>query len=152
MDEFKGYSGGTPPPFGGSPDRGRQESGFTMQPNGLKARNLEMLDACKMYWMNYAQFEGRSRRAEYWWAALMVFVIGIVCGAVAETLASLAGLAMLIPNLAVGVRRLHDIGKSGWNLLLGLIPIVGMIILIVWFCREGTIGPNEYGNDVKYVQ
>ena len=152
MEEFKGNSTGTPPPYGGSPDGSKRESGYIIQPNGLKARQLEMLDACKMFWMNYAQFSGRSRRAEYWWAALMLFIISAACGIVSEALASLASLAMLIPSLAVGIRRLHDIGKSGWYLLLALIPVVGTIILIVWFCKEGTIGPNEYGNDVKYIQ
>lgn len=58
-------------------------------------------------------------------------------------------LAALIPNLAVSVRRLHDTNKSGWMLLIGLIPIIGSIILIVFFCTEGTQGPNQYGADPK---
>ena len=54
-------------------------------------------------------------------------------------------LAMIVPSLAVGVRRLHDIGKSGWNYFIGLIPLVGMIILIFWFCQDSEVGKNEWG-------
>ncbi len=59
------------------------------------------------------------------------------------------GLAVLIPSLAVGVRRMHDQDKSGWFILLGLIPFVGPLILLVFFCLEGTNGPNQYGPDPK---
>lgn len=110
-------------------------------------RNLDMMEACKMYWQKYVDFEGRSRRAEYWWAALMVFVLSLI-----PYINILVGLATIIPSIAVGVRRLHDINKSGWYMLLCLIPIVGPIILIIWFCQEGTIGPNQYGEDPKYIR
>ena len=106
-----------------------------------------MMEACKMYWQKYVDFEGRSRRAEYWWAALMVFVLSLI-----PYINILVGLATIIPSIAVGVRRLHDINKSGWFMLLNLIPIVGQIILIIWFCQEGTIGPNQYGEDPKYIR
>ncbi|MDD6622695.1 MAG: DUF805 domain-containing protein [Bacteroidales bacterium] len=109
-------------------------------------RKLEFMEACKMYWKRYAEFEGRSRRSEYWWAYLMTFILGIIPG-----VNYIAWLACIIPSLAIGVRRLHDIGKSGWNLLLGLIPLAGAIILIIWFCQDGQVGPNEYGEDPKYV-
>ena len=99
-----------------------------------------------MFWKRYAEFEGRSRRSEYWWAYLMTFLLGCIPG-----LNYISGLACLIPSLAIGARRLHDIGKSGWNLLIGLIPIVGWIILIIWFCQDGQVGPNEYGEDPKYI-
>lgn len=127
-----------------------QNQGYTIGPNGLKVKNIEMLEACKMFWQNYANFEGRSRRAEYWWAYLMVFVIGCVVGWI-PVIGWLASLACIIPNLAVGARRLHDINKSGWFLLLNLIPLAGTILLIIWFCKEGDIGPNQYGNDPKHI-
>ena len=76
----------------------------------------------------------------------MTFLLGCIPG-----LNYIAFLACLIPSLAIGARRLHDIGKSGWNLLLGLIPLVGCIILIIWFCQDGQVGPNEYGEDPKYI-
>ena len=58
-------------------------------------------------------------------------------------------LAIIIPGLAVGVRRLHDIGKSGWNCLIGLIPFFGWIILLVWFCKDSQAGKNKWGSNPK---
>ena len=101
----------------------QQKQAYYTAPNGMKVRNLEMLEACKMFWTKYAVFEGRSRRAEFWWAYLMVFVINLLLG-----WTYIASLACLIPMIALSVRRLHDIGKSGWYYLLILIPIVGAIV------------------------
>jgi len=107
----------------------------------------------------YADFTGRARRKEYWMFVLLVlvvsFVIGMVEGVLGLTgtvamygpLSLLFGLAILVPSIAVGVRRLHDTGRSGWWMLVGLIPIIGSIVLIVFFVLEGTRGPNEYGPD-----
>lgn len=109
----------------------------------------------------YAVFSGRSRRSEYWFFVLFYFLICIaltivdmVAGTMSESgeiglFSSLFALAMLIPSIAVGVRRLHDIGKSGWWLLLGFIPLVGAIILIVWACRDSQPGTNAYGPNPK---
>ncbi len=99
----------------------------------------------------YAKFDGRAGRPEFWWYTLAGFIISIVLNMVSQVsdiliiLPLVYGLAVLIPGLAVGVRRLHDTGKSGWFLLIGLIPCVGIIILIVFFATEGTRGPNQYG-------
>lgn len=99
----------------------------------------------------YAQFEGRAGRAEFWWfvlANLLVQVVLNILMGIADIffiLALLYGLAVLIPSLAVAIRRLHDTGKSGWFLLIGLIPIVGFILLIVFYATEGDAGANEYG-------
>ena len=68
-------------------------------------------------------------------------------GAAVSPLNSLANLALLLPNLAVGARRLHDTDRSGWFLLLVFIPLIGIIILIVWWCQRGTAGPNRFGPD-----
>jgi uncharacterized membrane protein YhaH (DUF805 family) len=108
---------------------------------------------------NYAKFDGRARRKEYW----MFFLFNLIFAIVATVLDNLLGLAIkdvgygpfyilyalatLIPGIAVGVRRLHDTGKSGWYLLLGLIPCVGGIILLVFFVTAGDVGENEYGPD-----
>ena len=108
-------------------------------------RNMDMMEACKLFWTKYATFEGRARRAEFWWSYLMVFVINCLLG-----WTFIIPLACVIPMIAISVRRLHDIGKSGWYYLLCLIPIVGTILLIIWFCQEGNIGRNEYGEDPKY--
>lgn len=107
----------------------------------------------------YADFTGRARRKEYWMFTLLVIAASVVIGMV-EGILGLSGtlamygplsllfmLAILIPSIAVGVRRLHDTNRSGWWMLIGLIPIVGSIVLLVFFVLEGTRGPNAYGPD-----
>lgn len=109
----------------------------------------------------YAVFAGRSRRSEYWYFVLFYVLICIVLAIVdgmTGTLSPVTGIgllgalfaiAMIIPSITVGVRRLHDIGKSGWWLLIGFIPVLGVILLIVWACRDSQPGPNEYGPNPK---
>ncbi len=102
----------------------------------------------------YAVFSGRARRSEYWWFYLLLVLIGFVSNlfgdsAVALIVVSVAQLALLVPYLAAGARRLHDTGRSGWWQLLWLIPIVGWIILIVWFATDGKPGENKYGPSPK---
>lgn len=107
---------------------------------------------------NYANFSGRARRAEYWWFALanvvvyvaLNWVIGGIQGTLGSLLTSLYFLAVLIPSIAVGIRRLHDLDKSGWYMLLGLIPVVGAIVLIVWAATDSQHGSNQYGVSEKY--
>ncbi len=105
----------------------------------------------------YAVFDGRAQRAEYWYFALFSIIISIVLvivdGATGsfneETgfglLSGIYTLAILIPTIAVGVRRLHDTNRSGWWILIGLIPIIGFIILIVLFVIDSDQGENQYG-------
>ena len=103
----------------------------------------------------YADFSGRARRREYWMFVLISFLISCglaVISAMANSLTFLSwiySLAVLVPSLAVSVRRLHDIGRSGWWLLIGLIPLVGIIVLIVFFATEGQPGDNQYGPNPK---
>ncbi|AWW30594.1 DUF805 domain-containing protein [Echinicola strongylocentroti] len=110
----------------------------------------------------YANFNGRARRKEYWmfilFNFLVVIVLSIVGGMLSMALSSelpyiiLFGaytLGTIIPSLAVLVRRLHDIGKSGWMYFVGLIPLVGAIWLLVLLVSEGEHGPNQYGEDPK---
>jgi uncharacterized membrane protein YhaH (DUF805 family) len=108
----------------------------------------------------YAQFTGRSRRKEYWMFVLLMFVAGIVASILDGILglkgAGLYGplslilmLGVLIPSIAVGIRRLHDTDRSGWWILIALIPLVGAIILIVFYATDGTNGSNQYGPDPK---
>ena len=116
----------------------------------------------------YADFGGRARRTEFWMFTLVSAIISIVL-AIVDTATGTAGvyaaggmasyspgilgsiyaLAVLIPSLAVTVRRLHDIDRSGWWILIGLIPVVGGIVLLVFACLEGTRGPNRFGADPK---
>lgn len=99
----------------------------------------------------YAKFDGRAGRAEFWWFALANFLVLVVLGILIQIssifvlLYIVYGLALIVPSIAVAIRRLHDTDKSGWMLLLGLIPFVGAIILLVFYILEGTNGPNNYG-------
>ncbi|SEN19935.1 DUF805 domain-containing protein [Actinacidiphila rubida] len=102
----------------------------------------------------YAVFSGRARRKEYWQYTLftcIALVVLLIVGAVVHTMIPyfLYLIAVIVPTLAVGVRRLHDTGKSGWFILLGLIPAVGSIILLVFTCTAGDRGVNAYGPDPK---
>jgi uncharacterized membrane protein YhaH (DUF805 family) len=97
----------------------------------------------------YADFTGRARRSEYWWFYLFTLVISWVFFPISATLSYVASLALILPSLAAGARRLHDTNRSGWLLLVGLIPILGWILLIVWLATEGDAGPNQYGDSPK---
>lgn len=106
----------------------------------------------------YAVFTGRSRRSEYWYFVLFNFLAAIAIGIVSviindrdNTLSRLYTLAMFLPALGVTIRRLHDIGKSGWWIFMVLIPLVGAIILIVWEATDGQLGSNKYGPNPKEV-
>ena len=105
-------------------------------------------------WKKYAVFHGRARRAEYWMFVLFSIIASIILSIIGEIihttlLGNLYTLAVIIPSLAVGARRLHDIGKSGWWLLIGLIPIIGWIILIMFAVMDGQPGDNQYGSNPK---
>jgi uncharacterized membrane protein YhaH (DUF805 family) len=101
---------------------------------------------------NYVNFAGRAIRSEYWYWVLFVIVASIVASIIDVVLGirvfePLFSLAVLLPSIAVGVRRLHDLDRSGWWLLLGFIPLIGAIVLIVWYCGRGTVGANRFGPD-----
>jgi len=111
-----------------------------------------MINAFKLVVFDrFAQFTGRAGRAEYWWFFLANFLLSIgltILGQAADVfsiLNFLVGIALLIPSLAVAVRRLHDTSRSGWWILIALIPLIGVIVLIVFLASEGTPGSNEYG-------
>jgi uncharacterized membrane protein YhaH (DUF805 family) len=107
---------------------------------------------------NYATFRGRARRAEFWMFALVSWLIMIplaIIGAIlhgengAITLVDLYSLAVFLPSLALIVRRLHDVGRSGWWLFIALVPFIGAIILLVFYCTDSQPGPNAYGPNPK---
>ncbi len=112
---------------------------------------------------NYAKFEGRARRSEYWYFALFNAIFLIVALILDNVLGTTVGsmpygafyflyaLIVLIPSLAVGVRRMHDVGKSGWYLLIALIPIIGGIWLFVLALTDSVPGENEYGANPKEI-
>ncbi|WP_327303199.1 DUF805 domain-containing protein [Streptomyces sp. NBC_01298] len=105
----------------------------------------------------YVDFNGRARRQEYWMYTLIyvaLLIVAIVVDFALGTyplLYSLLALGLFLPTLGVGVRRLHDQGKSGWWILVGIIPFVGWIWAIVLMATEGTPGPNQYGPSPKAV-
>jgi len=115
-------------------------------------------------WKQYADFKGRARRKEFWmfflFNALIGFALSLLIIPFAVTLKfipmmiigglyCLYSLAILVPSLALAVRRLHDIGKSGWYFLFGFIPLAGGIILLVWFFQDGQVGENQWGTNPK---
>jgi len=119
---------------------------------------MNMIEATKVCFSKYATVSGRARRAEYWWFALFVviaswvlaFVDMAIFGSTFEDfgiLGAIFSLGTLVPSIAAGVRRLHDIDRTGWWLLLWLVPLIGWIILIVWHATPGTKGDNRFGPD-----
>ena len=116
-------------------------------------------DAVKTCFSKYADFTGRAGRSEFWWWVLFTFLLGIVASIIDAVLGtrsssgtglveSLANLAVLLPSIAVGARRLHDTGRSGWWQLLWFAICVGWIFLIIWFCQDSH-GDNKYGPSPK---
>lgn len=110
---------------------------------------------------NYATFTGRARRAEYWWWVLFLILANAALGILDAAffgrmmmgmqgngpLSAVFSLLTLLPGIAVAVRRLHDIDRSGWWMLLVFVPLIGWIVLLVWACTLGTAGPNRFGTD-----
>jgi uncharacterized membrane protein YhaH (DUF805 family) len=104
---------------------------------------------------NYAGFAGRATRSEYWFFALFMFGVSLAAILIDGRLGMAEGgffyfgsiLALILPSIAVTIRRLHDLGRSGWWCFIGVIPFVGSIILLIWFCQRGTDGDNLYGAD-----
>lgn len=115
----------------------------------------------------YAVFSGRARRKEYWVFTLVSTVISIILGIIDASLGAAMGLddkdgigllgalyslAVLLPSLAVTVRRLHDTGRSGWWILIGIVPCVGFIVLIIFLVQDSQPDANQYGPNPKAVE
>lgn len=125
---------------------------------------MDFVTAVKTCLAKYVGFSGRARRSEYWYFFLFTFIVTLaatIVDVVLGTDAALGGngvvgtvvsLALFLPSLAVGVRRLHDTDRSGWWMLIGLIPIIGWILLIVWYCTDTKPGDNKYGANPKHQQ
>lgn len=117
---------------------------------------MDFQTAVQTCFQKYATFDGRAPRSELWWFVLFNVLVGIVLNIVdgvlfhrgfghTGVLGLIFNLAVLLPSLAVGARRLHDLGKSGWWQLLLLIPLIGALVLIYWYIQEGEDRPNDYG-------
>ena len=117
---------------------------------------MTFTEAIRSGFQNYVNFSSRAARSEYWYWVLFAILMSIVSGVIDRVLfphanvspiETLVGLALILPGLAVTIRRLHDLDRRGWWIFLPLIPLIGMIWLIVWLCMRGTIGPNRFGPD-----
>ena len=129
---------------------------------------LELLEADRPFsyytgaFLKYFQFQGRARRAEYWWFTLFNILVTMAISVVEvgtgltdlETsygpLSTLYLLALFFPTLALGVRRLHDTGRSGWWLLIAFIPLIGILVLLIFVCVDSQRGENRFGPSPKY--
>lgn len=120
---------------------------------------MGFVEAVKHCLRNYVNFSGRAPRAEYWYFFLFNFILAMIVNVLdhlffmpsnAEPgqygpLGAILMLGLLLPGLAVSARRLHDIDKSGWWILIAFIPLIGAIILIIWYCKRATAGANRFG-------
>lgn len=117
---------------------------------------MDFQTAIRTCFQKYATFSGRASRPEFWWFTLFLFLcnlgLAILDGLIfgfgendGQLFGVLFGLATFLPSLAVGARRLHDIGRSGWWLLISLIPLIGIIVLIVWWATKSDPGDNTHG-------
>jgi uncharacterized membrane protein YhaH (DUF805 family) len=109
-------------------------------------------DAISTVFGKYASFSGRAVRSEFWFWVLFTFIVLVVLNIIQFSVSAIGGsvlqllfeLATLIPSVAVAARRLHDTDRSGWWQLLAFVPIVGFILLLVWYCQPGTPGTNRF--------
>lgn len=128
----------------------------------MSPQYTNLVGAVKLFFSNYVNFKGRSTRSEYWWVILASFILGFVLGifnvitmdktTVPPTpstayyiILAIICLATLVPSLSLCIRRLHDVGKSGWFLLIAFVPLVGSIYLIYLYCQPSD-GPNQWGD------
>lgn len=123
---------------------------------------MDFMTAVKTCFSKYVGFSGRARRSEYWWFALFSFLVGVVTNIVDAALGTdyegatsgglvntLVSLAIFLPGLAVAVRRLHDTDRSGWWVLIAIIPLIGWILILVWLCTDSKPGDNRFGPNPK---
>jgi|SRR6185437_132643 len=116
---------------------------------------MNFVEAIKNGFQNYATFSGRAARSEFWFWVLFSILVSIAGGIIDEALlpniasglfGPLISLALFLPGLAVSVRRLHDVDRTGWWLLI-YFTVIGIIFLLIWDCTKGTTGPNRFGAD-----
>jgi uncharacterized membrane protein YhaH (DUF805 family) len=109
-------------------------------------------EAVRTCFAKYAEFSGRAPRSEFWFFWLFSIIADLVGEVIDKARGTIIvgviiALVLLLPTIAVSVRRLHDIDRTGWWYLLVFVPIIGWIVLLVWYCTRGSVGPNRYGPD-----
>jgi uncharacterized membrane protein YhaH (DUF805 family) len=115
---------------------------------------MDFMTAVKTCFSKYVDFNGRARRSEYWFFVLFYVIVYVVASILdgiigGQIFTIIAALGFFLPSLAVTVRRLHDTDRSGWWILIGLIPIVGFIVMIVFTVQDSKPGDNQYGPNPK---
>jgi uncharacterized membrane protein YhaH (DUF805 family) len=141
------YGQPAPGGYGGYPQGGGQQ-GY------LHGAAVSLGESISQGFSNMFQFNGRASRSAFWWYGSLIFIIYVILAAIfgdAVKVTALVYVVWLLAALAsvgVAVRRLHDTGRSGWWWAIGFIPLIGEIVLLVFFCLEGTAGPNQYDNGV----
>lgn len=119
------------------------------QQQNMPQQAIGPLEACKLFFARFTDFSGRSRRSEYWWAYLFIStILGGIVTAILGELAWIWTLIILVPGFAISVRRLHDVGKSGWFLLWNLLPLIGQIIVLIQFLKDSA-PDNQWGPNPK---
>ncbi len=109
---------------------------------------MDFQTSIRTCFQKYADFTGRAPRSELWWFVLFTVAVNFVLQLVGlEFVAGVFALVILIPSIAVGVRRLHDIDRTGWWYLLALVPVIGWLVLIFFYIQPGTPGENRFGPD-----
>lgn len=120
---------------------------------------MSFVEAIKSVLSKYVTFSGRARRSEFWWWYLAMIILSVILYVITgkgesdmgNLVSTIVALAVFLPNLAVAIRRLHDIGKCGWWVLINLVPLVGWIILLIFYVRDSEPGTNQYGPNPKDV-
>jgi uncharacterized membrane protein YhaH (DUF805 family) len=130
---------------------------WTGRPFRPALRRMSFTEAMRSSLTKYVGFSGRARRSEFWWFELFILALALGVQILDDVFNAhglfqdLILLVMLLPCLAVSIRRLHDTNRSGWFLIIGIIPLIGGIILLVFECEDSGEGPNRYGPSPKYT-
>ena len=111
--------------------------------NPCEPNQMTFVDAIRVCFIKYSDFSGCASRSEFWWFMLFLFVASVALNIVSDSAALAFTLATMLPGTAVTTRRLHDTNRKGWLQLLFLIPLIGWIILIVWFAQKG-VRPSQF--------
>ena len=133
----------------GAPQQGGAHYGEVVTHQGhVAGGSVSFTQAFVLLFTRFKDFGGRSRRSEYWWANLAITIVSTVLSLIVAELSWVWTVIVFVPSLSLNIRRLHDIGKSGWWYLINFVPIVGQIIYLIFMCKDST-GDNQWGYNPK---